>query len=74
MPTLQRHAPVRPAILDLIAHAQTAGAGDPLTDERYFLDQLRAALAGGDRADDLRESYGAARPDPLGRIMARYRD
>lgn len=66
------HVPLRPVVIDLMARAQTARRGDPLADERYFLDQLRAAVAGEAPADRLRDQYGLGRDDRLCRLYARY--
>lgn len=67
--------PIRPAVLDLIARAEAAVPGDPISDEEYFLRQLRAAIAGGDSpADRLRARYGCGRTDRLCRLYARYSD
>lgn len=74
MSALHRHPPLRPQVIDLIARAQTAAAGDPIADERYFLDQLRAALAAESPAERLRDRYGAVRADRLSRLYARYCD
>jgi len=66
---------IRPAVLDLIARAQTAASDDPISDEQYFLDQLRAAIAGGESpVDRLRARYGGFRADRLSRLYARYAD
>jgi len=72
MPDLQRHAPIRTAVIELIARAEASAPGDPIADERYFLDQLRAALAGEAPAERLIEAYGGIRGDRLGRLYARY--
>jgi hypothetical protein len=46
-----------------------------MSDEAYFLAQLRAAIAGGETPTDrLRARYGDARPDRLCRLYARYAD
>lgn len=67
--------PVRPAVLRLISQAETAAAGDPLSDEEYFLRQLRAAIAAGESPiDRLRNRYGGSRDDRLCRLYARYAD
>lgn len=67
--------PIRPAVLDLIARAETAAPGDPISDEQYFLEQLRAAIAsGGSPVDRLRARYGGAGTDRLCRLYARYSD
>jgi hypothetical protein len=67
--------PIRPAVLDLIARAEVAAPGDPISDERYFLDQLRAAIAGGESpVDRLRARYGDLRSDRLRHLYARYAD
>ena len=34
MPDLQRHAPIRTAMIELIARAEASAAGDPIADER----------------------------------------
>lgn len=68
------HPPLRAQVIELIARARTAAAEDPIADERYFLDQLRAALAAETPAERLRDQYGADRPDRLARLYARYRD
>jgi hypothetical protein len=66
---------IRPAVLDLIARAETAAPGDPISDEEYFLRQLRAAIAGGESPTDrLRARYGSGRCDRLCRLYARYSD
>lgn len=72
----QPHTPIRPVVLDLIAQAQAAAPGDPMSDEEYFLAQLRAAVAGGGagRVERLRASYGLGRTDRLCRLYARYTD
>ncbi len=71
----QPRTPIRPAVLDLIARAEAAAPGDPISDEEYFLAQLRAAIRGGEnRADRLRAHYGLGRIDPLCRFYARYAD
>ncbi len=73
--TAPRPAPIRSRVLDLIAQAQLAPPGDPITDEQYFLDQLRAAIAGGESpVDRLRARYGLYRPDRLSRLYARHAD
>lgn len=73
--TAPRHTPIRPRVLDLIAQAQLAPPGDPISDEEYFLQQLRAAIADGeDPVDRLRARYGFYRPDRLSRLYARYAD
>lgn len=69
---LRQRPPLRPALLDVIAQAEAAPRGVAAEDERYFLDQLRAALAGEAPADRLLRRYGAARADRLGRLVARY--
>jgi hypothetical protein len=70
-----RRPPVRQAVLDLIARAETAAPGDPISDEQYFLDQLRAAIRAGEGpVERLRARYGAGRPDQLCRLYARYAD
>lgn len=70
-----RPAPVRAAVLDLIARAEAARPGDPLSDEEYFLGQLRAAIAAGQSpVERLRARYGSSRPDRLCRLYARYAD
>jgi hypothetical protein len=67
--------PIRPALLELIARAETAAPGDPISDEEYFLRQLRAAIAGGESPTDrLRARYGSDRTDRLCRLYARYSD
>ena len=69
-----RH-PIRPAVIELISRAETAGPGDPIADEAYFLAQLRAAIAGGESpVEQLRARYGAPRTDRLCRLYARYAD
>lgn len=68
------HSPLRPVVIDLMARAQVARAGDPLADERYFLAQLRAAVAGEAPVDRLRDQYGLGRDDRLCRLYARYGD
>ncbi len=71
----QPRTPIRPAVLDLIAKAEAAHPGDPLSDEEYFLAQLRAAIAGGEEpVDRLRSRYGLGRTDRLCRLYARYPD
>lgn len=73
--TAAQRTPIRPAILELIARAETAGPGDPISDEQYFLDQLRAAIAGGESPiDRLRARYGGVGTDRLCRLYARYPD
>ncbi len=73
--TAASRTPIRPAVLELIARAEAAAPGDPISDERYFLDQLRAAIAGGESpVDRLRARYGALRTDTLCRLYARYAD
>lgn len=70
-----QRTPIRPAVLDLIARAETAAPGDPISDEQYFLEQLRAAIAsGGSPVDRLRARYGDAGGDRLCRLYARYSD
>lgn len=71
MPDLQRHAPIRTAVIELFARAQASAPGDPVADERYFLDQLRAALAGEAPAERLVAACGGARGDRLARLYAR---
>jgi hypothetical protein len=62
-------------LLDLIARAEAAAPGDPISDEEYFLRQLRAAIAGGESPTDrLRARYGSGRTDRLCRLYARYSD
>jgi hypothetical protein len=69
----QPRTPIRPAVLDLIARAEAAAPGDPISDEEYFLAQLRAAISGGEEgADRLRALYGLGRTDRLCRYYARY--
>lgn len=73
--TAAPRTPIRPAVLDLIARAEAAAPDDPISDERYFLDQLRAAIAGGESpVERLRARYGAPRADKLCRLYARYAD
>lgn len=75
MPTPADRTPIRPTVLRLISEAQSAAPDDPMSDEAYFLDQLRAAIAAGDSpAARLRSRYGALRSDPLCRLYARYVD
>ncbi len=50
--------PIRATVIDLIARAAEALPGDPMTDEDYFLAQLRAAIAPEDT--------------PVSRLAARY--
>ena len=70
-----QRTPIRPAVLDLIARAESAAPGDPISDEQYFLDQLRAAIAGGESpVDRLRARYGAVGADRLCQLYARYSD
>jgi hypothetical protein len=70
-----RRIPVRPAVLDLIARAEAARPGDPISDEQYFLDQLRVAIAAGESpVGRLRARYGSGRTDRLCRLYARYAD
>lgn len=53
--------PVRATVLDLILRTHVAGPEDPLSDEAYFLDQLRAAVAPLDtHVARLRARYGLA--------------
>lgn len=67
--------PIRPTVLRLISEAETAGPDHPLTDEAYFLSQLRAAITAGESPiDRLRNRYGPSRHDPLCRLYARYSD
>ncbi len=67
--------PIRSVVLDLIARAEAAAPEDPIADEEYFLNQLRAAIAGGESpVDRLRARYGGGRPDPLCHLYARYCD
>lgn len=68
------HVPLRPVVIELMARARVARAGDPLADDRCFLDQLRAAVAGEASADRLRNQYGVGRDDRLCRLYARYDD
>ncbi len=71
----QRRIPVRSAVLDLIARAEAAVPGDPISDEQYFLDQLRAAITAGESpVERLRGRYGSGRTDRLCRLYARYAD
>lgn len=73
--TAQNQPHTRLALLDLIARAEAATPEDPISDEQYFLDQLRAAIAGGQSpVDRLRARFGAFRPDRLSRLYARYAD
>jgi hypothetical protein len=75
MPAAARPIPLRPRLLEIIAAAEAAGPGEPMSDEAYFLAQLRAAIAGGESPGDrLRARYGDARPDRLCRLYARYAD
>jgi hypothetical protein len=70
-----RQAPVRAAVLELIARAEAARPGDPISAEEYFLTQLRAAISAGESpVDRLRARYGSGRPDRLCRLYARYAD
>lgn len=74
-PTAAQRTPIRPALLELIARAETAAPGDPISDEHYFLDQLRAAIAGGESpVDRLRARYGGFGTDRLCQLYARYSD
>lgn len=67
--------PIRPTVLRLIAEAETAAPGDPMSDEEYFLRQLRAAIVAGESpVDRLINRYGPTRKDPLCRLYARYAD
>ncbi|MBP7243086.1 hypothetical protein [Amaricoccus sp.] len=67
--------PSRPVVLELIAHAQDAAPSDPISDEEYFLAQLRAAIAAGESpVERLRRRYGAGGTDRLCRLYARYSD
>lgn len=67
--------PIRPAVLDLIARAEMAAPDDPISDEEYFLRQLRAAIADGESPSDrLRARYGSDRTDRLCRLYARFSD
>ncbi len=62
-------------MIELIARAETAAPDDPMSDEAYFLAQLRAAIQGGESpVARLRARYGSARPDQLSRLYARYMD
>lgn len=75
MPASAAHTPVRPNVLRLIWEAESAAPGDPMSDEAYFLAQLRAAITAGDSPmDRLRSRYGIARGDQLSRLYARYAD
>jgi len=74
-PNAAQRTPIRPAVLDLIARAEAAAPGDPISDEQYFLDQLRAAIAGGESPiARLRARYGGAGADRLCQLYARYAD
>jgi hypothetical protein len=73
--TIHQRIPARPVVLDLIAQAEAAAPGDPISDEEYFLAQLRAAIAAGESpVDRMRRRYGSAGPDRLCRLYARYAD
>lgn len=73
--TVQPRIPLRPVVLDLIARAEAAAPGDPISDEAYFLAQLRAAITAGDSPmERLRARFGTERSDPLCRLYARYAD
>ena len=71
MPIHPRHRrPMRPALLEVIARAETSGGSD----EAYFLDQLRAVIAAVETpADRLRARY---RDWPTGaaRVYGAHRD
>lgn len=70
-----RRIPARPVVLDLIAQAEAAAPGDPISDEEYFLAQLRAAISAGESpVDRLRRRYGTAESAHLCRLYARYPD
>lgn len=73
--TAAQRKPIRPAVLALIARAETAAPGDPISDEQYFLGQLRAAIAGGQSpVERLRARYGYGGADRLCHLYARYSD
>ncbi len=73
MSSIAPRIPLRPAVLRLISQAESAGPGDPMSNEEYFLGQLRAAIASGESpADRLRNRYGANRNDRLRNLYARY--
>jgi hypothetical protein len=75
MSSIASRVPVRPAVLRLISQAECAQPGDPMSDEDYFLRQLRAAIAAGDSPTDrLRSRYGDIRNDRLCKLYARYAD
>lgn len=71
--TFHSRIPSRPVVLDLIARAELAGPEDPISDEAYFLAQLRAAIAAGESpVEQLRGRYSSGRTDRLCRLYARY--
>lgn len=62
---------LRPALIELIAHAEAS----PGSDEAHFLGQLRAAIAGIEgRAAPFHPRGRSGRPDSFGRVVARYLD
>lgn len=70
-----RPLPSRSIVLELIARSESATPDDPMSDEEYFLGQLRAAIAAGESpVDRLRRRYGSGRTDRLCQLYARYAD
>ncbi|MBP7000566.1 hypothetical protein [Amaricoccus sp.] len=70
-----RRIPSRPVVLELIARSEGAAPEDPISDEEYFLAQLRAAIVAGESPmERLRHRYGTGGADRLCRLYARYVD
>lgn len=75
MTIADRRPSIRTALLDLIFEAGAAAPGEPMSDEAYFLAQLRAAIQSADSpAGRLRARYGADRGDILCRLYDKFAD
>ncbi len=67
--------PLRAVVLDLISRRARAEPDAELSDEDYFLAQLRAAVAMDERPGArLHALYGGVRPDRLRGLLAGHSD